>query len=48
MWDLNHIDIALGEMQTALMHFPEQVEFFSIWTAVIRKIEISEEKIAEG
>lgn len=28
MCDLDHIDVALGEMQTALMHFPERVEFF--------------------
>lgn len=43
MCDLSHIDVALGGMRRALVRFPERVEFFSIWTAVIRKIEISRE-----
>lgn len=43
MCDLSCIDVALGGMRMALVRFPVRVEFFSIWTAVIRKIEISRE-----
>lgn len=35
--DLNHISVALGETQTALMHFLELVKFLFIWTAAARK-----------